>query len=104
VTSLPARHQTGSALLLGDAFTLRDLRLIHEAVAGEPLQLDTFRRAMEGQLEATGDTTAGGRGRRPSCFAAWRCETSPIRGLGVAGVGYPEGSAQNSRGKWVKQA
>lgn len=43
-------------------------------------------------------------GARPSCFAALRCETSPTRGLRVAGVGYPEGSAQNSRGKWVKQA
>ncbi len=54
--------------LLGDAFTLRDLRLIHEAVAGELLQRDTFRRAMEGQLEATGDTTAGGRGRPAELF------------------------------------
>lgn len=54
--------------LLGEEFTLRDLRLIHEAVAGKELQRDTFRRAMEAQLEATGDTTAGGRGRPAELF------------------------------------
>jgi ADP-ribose pyrophosphatase YjhB (NUDIX family) len=54
--------------LLGEEFTLRDLRLVHEAVAGKKLQRDTFRRAMEAQLEATGDTTAGGRGRPAELF------------------------------------
>ncbi|MEE6169189.1 MULTISPECIES: NUDIX hydrolase [unclassified Mycolicibacterium] len=53
--------------LLGDEFTLRGLRLTHEAVAGEPLQRDTFRRSMEGHLEATGRTT-GGRGRPAELF------------------------------------
>ncbi|MCG7596832.1 NUDIX domain-containing protein [Mycobacterium sp. PSTR-4-N] len=54
--------------LLGDTFTLRDLRLVHEAVAGAPLQRDTFRRAMEHQLTATGDRIAIGRGRPPELF------------------------------------
>ncbi|OMC38965.1 NUDIX hydrolase [Mycobacterium sp. GA-1841] len=54
--------------LLGDTFTLRDLRLIHEAVAGHELQRDTFRRAMHDQLEATGDFSARGRGRPAELF------------------------------------
>src|ERR1043165_2700364 len=36
--------------LLGEVFSLRDLRLIHEAVAGHVLQRDNFRRAMADQL------------------------------------------------------
>ena len=45
--------------LLGDEFTLRELRLAHEQIAGRPLQRDTFRRTMEPQLVATGRTTTG---------------------------------------------
>lgn len=42
--------------LLPVEFTLRDLQAIHEAVRGEPLNKDSFRRRMlaSGQLEATG--------------------------------------------------
>ena len=58
--------------LLGDEFTLRDLRLAHEAVAGRPLQRDTFRRAMEPQLVATGSMTAGTRGRPAELFRRGR--------------------------------
>ncbi|GJJ22534.1 NUDIX hydrolase [Mycolicibacterium mageritense] len=54
--------------LLGAEFTLRDLRLVHEAVAGHDLQRDTFRRAMEPHIVATGATTAGGRGRPAELF------------------------------------
>ncbi len=54
--------------LLGDEFTLRDLRLIHEAVAGHALQRDTFRRSMESQLVATGATVSRGRGRPAELF------------------------------------
>ncbi|MBU8817834.1 NUDIX domain-containing protein [Mycolicibacterium goodii] len=54
--------------LLGDEFTLRDLRLIHEAVAGHALQRDTFRRAMEPHLISTGDTVSRGRGRPAELF------------------------------------
>jgi 8-oxo-dGTP diphosphatase len=49
--------------LLADEFTLRELRLAHEAVAGIALQRDAFRRAMEPQLVATGRTISEGRGR-----------------------------------------
>lgn len=54
--------------LLGEEFTLRDLRLVHEEVEGSALQRDTFRRSMESQLVATGATTAGGRGRPAELF------------------------------------
>lgn len=54
--------------LLGEEFTLRDLRLAHEAVAGHRLQRDTFRRAMEPYLIATGATASGGRGRPAEVF------------------------------------
>ena len=54
--------------LLGDEFTLRELRIAHEAVAGRALQRDTFRRAMEPRLVPTGTTTAGTRGRPAELF------------------------------------
>jgi ADP-ribose pyrophosphatase YjhB (NUDIX family) len=56
------------AWLLPEAFTLRQLRQVHEAVAGGVLQRDTFRRSMEGGLIATGATTAGARGRPAELF------------------------------------
>jgi 8-oxo-dGTP diphosphatase len=49
--------------LLTQPFTLRDLRLVHEAVAGHELMRDTFRRLMEPQLVPTGEMTSSGRGR-----------------------------------------
>lgn len=54
--------------LLGEEFTLRDLRLAHEAIVGDPLQRDTFRRAMEPHLEPTGEKAAVGRGRPAELF------------------------------------
>jgi 8-oxo-dGTP diphosphatase len=54
--------------LLGEVFTLRDLRRVHEAVGGQELQRDTFRRTMEPLLHATGDRVAVGRGRPAELF------------------------------------
>jgi len=54
--------------LLGEEFTLRELRLAHEAVAGEPLMRDAFRRTMEPQLDATGRTVVQARGRPAEVF------------------------------------
>ncbi|WP_299562908.1 NUDIX domain-containing protein [uncultured Mycolicibacterium sp.] len=54
--------------LLGDEFTLRQLRSVHEAIAGHPLQRDTFRRAMEPKLIPTGVTVTTGRGRPAELF------------------------------------
>ena len=65
--------------LLTDEFTLRELRLAHEAVAGMPLQRDAFRRTMEPQLVATGTTIAAGRGRPAELFRRKKTATSAHR-------------------------
>lgn len=49
--------------LLAEPFTLKELRDLHEAVAGRPLMRDTFRRQMEPQLKGTGQMSDGTRGR-----------------------------------------
>jgi ADP-ribose pyrophosphatase YjhB (NUDIX family) len=49
--------------LLGREFTMSQLRHVHEAVQGETLQRDTFRRLMEPRLTATGQTAQGRMGR-----------------------------------------
>ncbi|KUI48152.1 NUDIX hydrolase [Mycobacterium sp. GA-1199] len=54
--------------LLGETFTLRELRMVHEAIAGQSLQRDTFRRAMEPHLIATGLSSTSGRGRPAELF------------------------------------
>ena len=54
--------------LLGDEFTLRDLRLTHEAIAGDTLQRDKFRRTMEPQLDPTDTVIMGIRGRPAELF------------------------------------
>ena len=54
--------------LLGDSFTLRELRLLHEAVQGERLQKDTFRRLMLDRLEELPERTTGSPGRPAAKF------------------------------------
>lgn len=54
--------------LLGRQFTMRELRQTHEAVLARRLQKDTFRRAMEPYLIATGLMTEGGLGRPAEIF------------------------------------
>jgi 8-oxo-dGTP diphosphatase len=49
--------------LLGEPFTLKELRELHEAVAGSTLMRDTFRRFMEPKLRGTGQMSDGTRGR-----------------------------------------
>jgi 8-oxo-dGTP diphosphatase len=58
--------------LLGPRFTIRELRDVHEAVAGSTLQKDTFRRAMEPHLEGTGDLSSGTVGRPSQRFRRTR--------------------------------
>jgi len=53
---------------LPTTFTLRDLRLTHEAVTGRRLQRDTFRRAMTNHLTPTGTPNTGARGRPAELF------------------------------------
>jgi ADP-ribose pyrophosphatase YjhB (NUDIX family) len=54
--------------MLAEPFTLRQLRVFHEVIAGQELVRDTFRRLMEPQLEATGGMSDGGRGRPSRLF------------------------------------
>jgi 8-oxo-dGTP diphosphatase len=49
--------------LLTEPFTLKELRELHETVAGSALMRDTFRRFMEPQLAGTGQMSDGTRGR-----------------------------------------
>ena len=54
--------------LLAEAFTILELRTLHQAVAGRALQRDTFRRLMEPQLTGTSQLTSGTRGRPAELF------------------------------------
>ena len=54
--------------LLGPRFTIRELRDVHEAIAGRALQKDTFRRAMEPHLRGTGTLSSGTVGRPSQRF------------------------------------
>ncbi|WP_217496005.1 NUDIX hydrolase [Agrococcus sp. SGAir0287] len=54
--------------VLDDAFTLRELRRVHETVAGQRLQPDTFRRAMLPHLAETGEVARGGVGKPAQRF------------------------------------
>jgi len=49
--------------LLAEPFTILQLRRLHQAIAGRPLQPDTFRRKMGLQLTGTGTRTTGTRGK-----------------------------------------
>ena len=53
------RRQPDPFGLLVEPFTIRELQRIHEAVAGETLMRDTFRRRMEAMLRPTGSVTSG---------------------------------------------
>lgn len=56
--------------LLGPRFTMRELRQVHEAIAGTPLQRDRFRRVMEPRVVGTGvmEESTGTRGRPAELF------------------------------------
>ncbi|WP_432546147.1 NUDIX hydrolase [Kineococcus sp. SYSU DK004] len=54
--------------LLAGPFTLRQLQQVHEAVAGEALPRDTFRRRVEPALRATGRMSSGRVGKPARLF------------------------------------
>ncbi|NNG20017.1 NUDIX hydrolase [Naumannella sp. ID2617S] len=56
-------HPDPAGLLAAQEFTVRDLRRLHEAVLGERLVPDTFRRTMLPGLAPTGEVRRGGRGK-----------------------------------------
>lgn len=63
--------------LLGDTFTMLQLRRLHEAVGGKPLDRDAFRRQMKERLIGTGEMSEGTRGRPAELFR--RAKDSPGR-------------------------
>ena len=74
LTDLRARYDVAPDpdLLLGDTFTLRQLALVHGAVAGDPItpeELDTFRRYMEEHIEWTRGYNPEGPGRPARVFS-----------------------------------
>lgn len=71
ITTLRDRYaeRPDPAGLLGPRFTMLDLRRLHEAIADEPLQKDTFRRAMLMHLEQLDAVTHGTVGRPARLFA-----------------------------------
>jgi 8-oxo-dGTP diphosphatase len=56
--------------LLGDMFTLRDLRLVYEAILGHPLNKDSFRRTVLARdvVEPTGEVLTGVGHRPPALY------------------------------------
>jgi ADP-ribose pyrophosphatase YjhB (NUDIX family) len=64
------RRRPDPAGLLAEPFTMRELRQLHTAVAGEEQELkpDAFRRFMEPQLENTGTTTERTVGRPATLY------------------------------------
>ena len=65
---LPKRGFNNHTRVEFDSITLRDLQVLHEAVAGTPVRRDTFRRTMEPQLRATGATLLGSVGKPARLF------------------------------------
>lgn len=70
VAEVRRRYQTAPdpAGLLPEPFTVLQLRRLHEAVAGAPLQRVTFRRLMEPHLSGTGTSSFGASGRPAELF------------------------------------
>lgn len=70
------RYEAGAdpERLLGPKFTLRELQRVHEAVKGETIDRDRFRRSMEHFAEATDDVqdNTGSRGRPAVLFRRTR--------------------------------
>ncbi|MGK9274553.1 NUDIX hydrolase, partial [Williamsia muralis] len=58
--------------LLGEEFTLLELRRLHEAIFGTTLVKDTFRRRFIGALEGTGERAAADTGRPAELFRVRR--------------------------------
>lgn len=88
LTDLRARYDVAPDpdLLLGDTFTLRQLALVHGAVAGDPItpeELDTFRRYMQQHLEPTDEHDQEARGRPAMLF---RRKAGPAEGRLTAEV------------------
>jgi hypothetical protein len=72
-------YSTIAARLVGERFTLAQLRSVHEAVLGRPLDPANFRRRMlsSSELQDTGDTVVQGRSR-PAAVYRYRAAEQEI--------------------------
>ncbi|MGW0027477.1 NUDIX hydrolase [Rhodococcus sp. NPDC003383] len=70
VDDLRARYaaQVDPDRLLGEEFTVLDLRLLYEAIFDRPLQKDSFRRHVVAALDSTGRLSNPGHGRPAELF------------------------------------
>lgn len=70
IEDLRARYSTqpDPDRLLDDTFTLYQLRKIHEAIMGQEMDKDLFRRRMEPKLAATGELSSGTVGKPAQLF------------------------------------
>lgn len=70
VEHLRAEYRTGAdpRRFLGARFTLRDLQRVHEAVAGEPLRRETFRKRMDRFVLPTEQRLEGVVGKPPRLY------------------------------------
>lgn len=72
VTNLRSRYKAEADpdWVLGPEFTMRDLRRLHQTIAGRSLDRDVFRRDMtdKGLVTRTGERIEGGRGRPAELF------------------------------------
>ncbi len=65
--------------MLEDGFTMLQLREIHEAVLGEEIQPDTFRREMMPNLEPTGRQSSGSVGKPAMTYRRVHSQSSSVR-------------------------
>lgn len=95
-------YSTIAARLVGERFTLAQLRSVHEAVLGHCLDPANFRRRMlaSGELEDTGSTVVHGRSRpaavyryRASERAAFRFGSASQKEKPLAGISLPDDDA-----------
>lgn len=64
---------------LDEPLTLKDMRELHEVVAGETLICDSFRRFMEPKLQGTGQMSDGTRGGPRGCGGGVGNNSCPAR-------------------------
>src|SRR5690554_4450184 len=85
--------------LLGETFTLAELRTVHEAVLRRPLDPANFRRQMEasGTIVPTEAVVSGGRHRPPRLFRY--SDTGDIAGNGRWSPEHPSQSPSHSTTK-----
>lgn len=81
-----------SAGFLGELFTLAQLRAVHEAVLGRPLDPANFRRQMEPSLIATEERLTGTRHRPPRLYRFAESVAAPDNGPLTAPAVSPKGT------------